>query len=290
MDMEVVARRARVPASSANLGPGFDTLGLALSLYTQVTIRPSDSFSISASGEGSHLKLTADHFAARLAIQVIGHDRFAIDVMSEIPMTRGLGSSAAMAVAAVAAAGHDDPFSFCAKLEGHADNAAAAVLGGLVTGAMVDGVGVAHRLPLDPALRFVVVIPDRRLRTADARKVLPKTVTRQDVVFQLGRMGQLIAGLGDHRVLTPAATADRLHQRQRGKLFSPARKLMAAMVDAGALGACWSGAGPSLLGIGLADTIGTIRDAADQAMRSSKVTGRAAVIAPDLTGLELHVL
>jgi homoserine kinase len=286
----VVARRARVPASSANLGPGFDTLGLALSLYTEVTIRAADEFQITATGEGSHYQLNANHFAARLAQQVIGHDRFAIHIESEIPMTRGLGSSAAMAVAAVAAAGHDDPFSFTAKLEGHADNAAAAVLGGFVTGAMVDGVGVGRRLSLDPALRFVVVIPDRRLRTADARRVLPKAVSRNDAVFQLGRMGQLIAGFADHRVLTPAATMDRLHQRQRGKLFPPARKIMAAMLEVGALGACWSGAGPTLLGIGVQETIGEIRAAADVALQATKTPGRVVELAPDLTGLVVTTL
>jgi homoserine kinase len=283
----VASRHARVPASSANLGPGFDSLAIALQLYSQATIAPAKQFSMTTAGEGSHLFAGPDHFAARIVRHIVGHDRFSLHVQSEVPMTRGLGSSAALAVAAAAVAGHPDPFSYVAELEGHADNAAAAVLGGFVTGAMVDGRGVAHRLPLDPALRFVIVVPDRHLRTAAARKVLPKNVSLGDAVFQLGRMGQLIAGMADHRALTPHATEDRLHQRQRSTLFPEARPIMDAMCSAGALATCWSGAGPTLLGICIDRTERQVLAAADATMKALRVTGSATPIEPDLTGLVL---
>ncbi len=277
--------RARVPASSANLGPGFDTLGLALQRYTEVTVEEAPSFSLTSEGEGSHLPTSPEHFAARIVRDVLGHSNVRMHVRSEVPMTRGLGSSASMAVAAVAAAGHPDPFSYVAKLEGHADNAAAAVLGGFVTGAIVDGVAIAHRLPLDEELRFVVAIPDKHLRTAEARGVLPKALGLNDVVFQLGRMGLLIAGMADHTRLTPASTGDRLHQEQRGTLFPEARPLMKSMIDAGALATCWSGAGPTLLAMCVEWTAEDVAAAARKTMGSLGVPGVSQVIAPDLEGL-----
>ncbi len=277
--------RARVPASSANLGPGFDTLGLALQRYTEVTVEAAAKFSIVTEGEGGHLPATRDHFAARIVSDVLGHLNVRMHVKSEVPMTRGLGSSASMAVAAAAAAGHADPFSYVAMMEGHADNAAAAVLGGFVTGAIIDGAAVAHRLPLDEDLRFVVAIPDRHLRTAEARGVLPKQVPFADVVFELGRMGQLIAGMADHTRLTPGATGDRIHQDQRGKLFPEARQLMDAMIEAGALASCWSGAGPTLLAMCVEWTAEDVAERARRTMASLNVGGVAQVIAPDLEGL-----
>jgi homoserine kinase len=287
----VVARRAKAPGSSANLGPGFDTLGLALQLYTEVTIRPADEFSLITTGQGSQLPATPDHFAAKIAAGIIGHHRFAMTVSSDIPMTRGLGSSAAMAVAASAAAGHPDPFSFAATLEGHADNAAAAVLGGLVTGAIVEPGAVGRRLPLDPDLRFVIIVPERHLRTSSARKVLPEMVPMTDVVFQLGRMGLLIAGLADHRLLLPTAAHDRIHQGQRGAaLFPEASHLLGAMVRAGALASCWSGAGPTLLAVCLERTAERVRNAATDAMRELGVVGTARRIDADLDGLVLTEL
>jgi homoserine kinase len=281
----VVARKVRVPASSANLGPGFDTLALALQRYTSLTIRPALSFSISATGFGSHLTQGADHFAAKIIRKIVGHDLFSLEVDSDIPMTRGLGSSAALAVGAAALAGHPDPFSFAAALEGHADNAAAAVLGGFVTGAMIDGVGVAAKLALDPLLRFVVVVPERQLKTSAARKVLPVSVQINDVVFQLGRMGQLIAGMADHTKLQSAATQDRLHQNQRAALFPAAPKLLHAMNEAGALASCWSGAGPTLLAMCTDETVNEVVAAAQTVLGSSNVPGTVEQIDPDLYGL-----
>src|SRR5687767_13209848 len=106
--------RARVPASSANLGPGFDTLALALALYVEVDVEEADELRIVATGEGSDIPSSSHHLAARVVSQVAGHDRFTIKVHSEIPVGRGLGSSAALAAAAAAAAGADDPLAVAA--------------------------------------------------------------------------------------------------------------------------------------------------------------------------------
>jgi homoserine kinase len=280
----VVARRVRVPASSANLGPGFDTLGIAWQCYTEVTVEPADAFDMTAEGEGASY-VGRNHVVARFLRGRFGHERFRLHVRSEVPMTRGMGSSAAIHVAAAAAGGVADPFAYTAQLEGHADNAAAAAMGGLVTGAMVDGRAVAARLALDPALRFVLVIPDRHLRTADARRVLPRSLPRSEVVQQLARFGQLIAGLGDHRLLGPHCTEDWVHQRQRTKLFPESAPIIDAMVAGGALAGCWSGAGPTLLGICLEGTLDSVVAAAQRSMQERRVDGIVRPIEVDLHGL-----
>src|SRR5579864_7600735 len=263
--------RARAPASSANLGPGFDVLALALSLYVEVTVEPAPALRIEAEGEGADLPRDAGHLAARAAAAVVGHDRLAITVQSEIPVGRGLGSSAALAAAAAAAAGSDDPLAVASALDGHPENAAASVLGGLVGATVVDGTPRAVAFPLDPELTFVVVVPDRPLPTEEARAALPKMVRHEDARFNLGRMALLLAGLADHRLLSPAATEDRLHQTHRAPLHPPAEQLLAGLVSAGALAACWSGAGPSLLGVCRRDTAPRVRDRAEALLADAGV-------------------
>src|SRR5262249_22151799 len=132
------AVRARAPASSANLGPGFDALALALSLYVDVEIAPADRLTVNTEGEGSDLPQDETHLAARIATAVVGTDLLAITVRSDIPVGRGLGSSAALAAAAAAAAGAADPFGVAAAADGHPENAAASALGGLVAAAVLD--------------------------------------------------------------------------------------------------------------------------------------------------------
>lgn len=277
--------RARVPASSANLGPGYDTLAVALALYTTVDIEPAAHLEVRTSGEGSDLPADAGHLAARVATAVAGHDRLAVTVHSEIPVSRGLGSSAALAVAAAAAAGASDPLGVAAAFEGHPENAAASLLGGLVTATMVNGAPVAAGLALDPAIGCVVLVPDRTLATKQARGVLPEVVAHADAAFNLGRMGLLVAGLADHRRLSAAAAEDRLHQGARAALFPEAAGLLAGMIEAGALAASWSGAGPSLLAWCAATDVGALVRAGEGLMGRAGVAGRALAPGIDRTGL-----
>lgn len=277
--------RARAPASSANLGPGFDTLAVALALYVEVEVEPAPALVVRSEGEGADLPADASHLAARVAVAVTGQDRFSITVRSDIPVARGLGSSAALAAAAAAAAGADDPLGVAAGVDGHPENAAASVRGGLVTATTLADGPVAAHLPLDPELAFVVLVPARPLPTAEARAALPAQVPHADAAFNLGRMGLLLAGLADRGRLTREATADRLHQPARARLFPEAEHLMAGLVDAGARAACWSGAGPALLGVCDAERAAEVRAVGEALLGAHGVAGRALLLSPDLDGL-----
>jgi homoserine kinase len=277
--------RARAPASSANLGPGFDTLAVALDRYVSVEVEEAPSLRVHTEGEGAGLFDDASHLAARVVTEVLGHDRFAVTVRSQIPLARGLGSSAALAAAAAAAAGAKDPFAVATAYDGHAENAAASVFGGLVAATMVDGQPVYAALPLSEELAFVVIIPERNLATPEARGVLPDTLTRADAVFNLGRMGLLVAGLADPDALVAGATDDRVHQPARTALFPEAPQLLGALVDAGALAASWSGAGPTLIGIVRADAAASVLAGAEAAIAAAGVPGRASVLQADRGGI-----
>jgi homoserine kinase len=277
--------RARAPASSANLGPGFDTLAIALDRYVEVEVEPASKLIVRSEGEGAGMSDDPSHLAARVAIDVAGTDHLSITVRSQIPVARGLGSSAALAVAAAAAAGASDPLAVAAQMDGHPDNAAASMVGGLVAAARVKGGVQAVRLPLDVSLAFVVIVPEVTLSTARGRQALPIEVSRESAAFNLSRMALLIAGLADSRVLIPEATEDRLHQDYRSPLFPAAPKLLAGMSAGGALAVCWSGAGPSLLGITHGTEAHIVQAAAKEALTEADVPGQVLILHPDMHGL-----
>jgi homoserine kinase len=279
--------RARAPASSANLGPGFDALAIALDCYVQVEVEPSPSLRVFSEGEGAGFSDDASHLAVRVASSILGHDRIAVTVRSQIPVSRGLGSSAALAATAAAAAGSDDPFAVAAAWDGHPENAAASVFGGLVAAADVDGRPSTAQLPLSRGLAFVVIVPDRALVTAEARAVLPETLSRDDALFNLGRMGLLLAGLADPSLLTPEATADRLHQHARAHLFPEAPALLEALVASGALASCWSGAGTDFFRRRLRGDAQQRRAGAQIALDDVGLSGRVLLFRADREGLVL---
>ncbi len=277
--------RARAPASSANLGPGFDTLAVALDCYVSVEVEEAPALVVRTEGEGAGLFDDASHLAARVVAAVLGHDRFAVTVRSQIPVARGLGSSAALVAAAAAAAGAEDPFAVAAAYDGHPENAAASAYGGLVAATTVGGVPVYARLPLGDDLAFVAIVPDRNLSTPGARALLPETLSRADAVFNLGRMGLLLAGLADPAELTADATDDRIHQLPRTALFPEAPALLQGLLDAGALAASWSGAGPTLIGMVRAGVREAVQAGAEKALAVSGVPGRVLALRADRRGI-----
>ena len=268
--------RVRVPATSANLGPGFDALGLSLSLYDDVVVRVADEgLFVDVAGEGADsLPRTRRHLVVRAlqaGFDVLGGQPRGLEVVcaNRIPHGRGLGSSAAAIVAGLAAAralvlggadtlDDDALLALAAELEGHPDNVAACLLGGL-TLAWTPAAGPAQavRLPVSPALRPVVFVPTTSASTARARKLLPETVPHADAARNAGRSALLVHALSADPGLLLAATEDRLHQQYRAA--SQART--AGLVDAlraDGVPAVVSGAGPSVLAFaGPADDLGS---------------------------------
>jgi len=254
----------RTPASSANLGPGFDALGLALGLWNEATIDLSGepgSITLRGSEAGlldgrENLALTA---MKRLARET-GRDlpSFSLVVCTDVPVARGLGSSAAALVAGLVAADHlletslnvSDIYSLAWQMEGHGDNVGAALYGGAVLAVpeVANPVQLLSHGRLD--LCAVVFIPQATGLTRAARAALPPTVPHADAAFNVAAAGGLVLGLhtGDLRLIA-AGMHDRLHEPYRARLFPHLEILIAAARGAGALGACLSGAGPAVLAL-----------------------------------------
>ena len=254
--------QAQVPATSANLGPGFDALGLALSLYDDVVAGVSGAgLSIEVSGEGCELARDENHLivsAMRAAFDRLGGQPagLALSCVNRIPHGRGLGSSAAAIVAgvvlarALVAEGEQllpdaAALALAAELEGHPDNVAACLLGGL-TVAWTEQTSRAVRLDCDPAITPVVFIPPFEASTKAARGLLPDLVPHADAAFAAGRSALLVAALTTGADALFAATEDRLHQPYRVPAMPQSAALVAGL-RAGGHAAVISGAGPTVL-------------------------------------------
>lgn len=256
------------PASSANLGAGYDCLGLALELVNRVTVEACDgdgSIDLHVTGEGAgDLPATRDNrFVAGLEAALeaalgprpasIGW-RIAMD--NAIPLSRGLGSSAAATVGGVVAGnalagshlGDDALLHLATTIESHPDNAAAVLLGGFVVSAHLGDRVEAVRFDAPDGLRAVLFIPDRRLSTEDMRRVLPAEVPHRDAVENMGRVAIGVAGIASGRLdLLADLTVDRIHEPYRSVAYPELPRLTGAARAAGALGAFLSGAGSTVL-------------------------------------------
>jgi len=269
------------------LGPGFDTLAIALSLYLEVEAEESDAFQVSAFGEGSGLQITEQHLGAQVAKQILGHTNVHLTIRSQIPLGRGLGSSAAFVSACSAALGAEDPFLVAASFDGHPENAAASVFGGFVTATKVNSRFVSHGLEVDPDLAAVAVIPFNELSTKTARGVLPEMITLESAVFNLGRMGMLVAGFGDLQALVPEATQDRLHQSYRSALFPESAAVLSALTEAGAIASCWSGAGPTMIGFCSSSNTAEVSRTLEALLNSDEALYRIEKLNVDVQGLQV---
>ncbi len=291
--------RVRVPASSANLGPGFDALALALALYNEVEIEESDAVIVVVRGEGAgRLDAGADNVVARgarMAFEAAGRPfkGAAIECVNRIPLARGLGSSAAAWVAGLAGANallgspldRDALLALAARAEGHPDNVAAAVFGGLTVSCMADDRAVAVALPVPADLQWVVLVPEVESSTRQARAVLPDSVPRADAVLNVQCVSLLLAALAAGRAdLLGLAMRDRLHQPYRLQLFPWMAAVDAAAREAGALGCALSGAGSAILAAarGQADQVAR---AMEQALHRAGGRGRALALAVDTSGV-----
>ncbi|MEH0825020.1 MULTISPECIES: homoserine kinase [unclassified Micromonospora] len=258
--------RVRVPATSANLGPGFDALGLALGRHDDVTAEVTDGgVRVSVTGEGAgelpsderHLIVTA----MRATFDALGAQPagLALECVNRIPQARGLGSSSAAIVAGVLAAralvadgdrrlDDDAALRLAAELEGHPDNVAPCLLGGFTIAWTEPGGARAVSLPVVPAVRPTVFVPAERGLTSVARAALPATVPHADAAFNAGRAALLVHALTADPALLLPATVDRLHQDQRAPGM-PATAALAAALRAADVAAVVSGAGPTVLAL-----------------------------------------
>ena len=239
-------RVVRVPASSANLGPGYDAFAAALAVHLEVEVEETGEF-------GVETELDVPRDRSNLVVQAFERlrpaDGFTFRIVSRIPLSGGLGSSAAAIVAGLVAADHifeldEDVLAHAIALEGHPDNVAAALNGGFVV--VADGRPVRFEPP--PELEGVLVVPREPVRTEAARAALPAEVPIEDAVFNVAHAALLVIGLARSDLdLVARGLADRLHQPRRAHLYPRSMELVERAKELGALGATISGAGPTVL-------------------------------------------
>ena len=292
----------KAPASSANLGPGFDAIGLALDLWNTVTI-DTDGTPGEVINEGAEAAILEGHRNLTVhAMETLARDRkrelpgFSIVAHTEIPVSRGLGSSAAAIVAGLVAANlvldlglsQDELFGYALRMEGHGDNVGAAMYGGAVLA--VPGLKRPVQLTngTDLGLAAVVYIPEATGATWAARAALPHEVPVPDAALNLATTAGLSIGLmtADHALIA-AGMRDMLHEPYRARLFPHLDAMKATARDYGAVGAALSGAGSTVLALVPPDKVQDVADALSATARRLVVPGRVAILQPSATGVEL---
>lgn len=293
--------RVRVPASSANLGPGFDSFALALPLLAEFELRPARTWAVTIEGDGQGIPPDDENLfvvSARAAAKAARRELVAQHVTqrSAIPTARGLGSSAAAIVGGVLAANAllGEPFDrrtllrIASEVEGHADNVAAALYGGFTVALPNDGGPVATRLVFPRAWRVCLLIPGRPLSTEQARAVLPAQVSRDDAVFNVAHGAALIAAvMRADGALLALAMVDRLHQPARTALVPALGEIIGAAREAGAFGAALSGAGPSVLAVAPTRLAPRVVAAMEEAAEAAGSPGRGRVVRVRAAGAQV---
>ncbi len=292
----------RVPATSANLGPGYDAVGLALSLSMRISLDRAPQPLVEVYGTGSDLiPLSTDHpayraarFVAELAGEYDAH--FHLIQENDIPPARGLGGSAAALVGGAVAANDllgralaaPDLLNLVCELDGHPDNAAPALLGGLVIGTLTpEGISAVRLEPKN--LKAVVAVPDFAVSTTAARHALPDSVPHKDASFNVGRAGLLLGALatGEYDLLR-VAMQDRLHQPYRSHLIPGLEDVIEAACSSGAYGACLSGSGPTVLAFAPETSAHKIAAAMRAAFEGRGVDAKAWALDVDLSGARVE--
>ncbi len=264
-----------VPATSANLGPGFDTLGIALNLQNRVVIKKSDFFSLSIKGEGSDKKrFKSNNLFVKIFYEVFEErvgkrENFRFEFYNKIPVSRGLGSSSAIITSAVCAALYlsgneptkEEILNKSLKYESHPDNIAPAVYGGFTVNMIEEGKVFTQKKEMPKELKAIVVIPNRAMSTSRSRSALPKEYDIKDIVYNLSRSSFLSAAFfNENWEYLKIASKDRLHQHQRmsnlGELFS----VQKCALESGALMSTLSGSGSTFFNMAYRDDAKMIAD------------------------------
>ena len=292
----------RVPATSANLGPGYDAVGLALSLGMRIGLDRARQPEIEVSGTGEELVPRGPEHpayrAARFVAEVVGEPdvHFRLVQENDIPPTRGLGGSAAALVGGAVAANElfggqiaaPDLLNIVCELDGHPDNAAPALLGGLVIGTLTPtGISAVRLEPKD--LAVAVAVPDFAVSTTAARRALPEQVPHRDAVFNVGRSGLLLGALatGEYHLLR-VAMQDRLHQPYRAHLVPGLEGVIDVALENGAHGACLSGSGPTVLAFTSVELAPAVAAAMKKTFEAGGTTARSWALEVDLMGARVE--
>ena len=291
--------RIRVPASSANLGPGFDSFAVALPLLAEFELRPARAWSVHSNGEGVP---DGEHNLFVVAARAVGKAAGAnvptqhVEQRSAIPIARGLGSSAAAIVGGAVAANAllGEPLDrrtllrVASEVEGHSDNVAAALYGALTIALPEEGGPVATRIAFPRTWRICVYVPSSTLTTAAARAVLSSQVSREDAVFNLAHAAALVAAvLRADGALLSLAMSDRLHQSARTSLVPALAEIISAARGAGAFGAALSGAGPSVLAIAPVRLAPRVVSAMEETAETHGVSGRGRLLRVRAAGAQV---
>ncbi|UPT74228.1 MAG: homoserine kinase [Elusimicrobiota bacterium] len=305
MKDKILARvTVTAPASTSNLGPGFDCLGMALGLRNELTLELHDASGppvVEIEGAGADTLARGETNmlvrAARMSLPPSLPGRLVFKARNRVPLARGLGSSAAAIVTGLWAGAHlvgtlrrseDELEQLAVGLEGHPDNIAPCVHGGLTASLVIDGRARAQRLGVHASLSSVVCIPDFELSTKKARSVLPETVFRDDAVFNASRALLLVRALeSGHVARLPELMKDRLHQPYRAKLVPGLEDALAAAVDAGAAGASLSGSGPTVFAF-VEGRNAAVGEAMVRAFHKHGVSSRWLSLQVDHQGVAVH--
>lgn len=295
----------RVPATTANIGSGFDTLGISLGLYNVVQFIPQEGISlkdtvITAEGEGrdeiesglDNMILRAMDQTARIAGKTIPGGK--MHLINRIPFARGLGSSSAALASGVFLANllMDTPFSreeilnITASMEGHPDNAAPAILGGFCMAIIKDGKVIAERIDIPSRWKAIVTIPDFELHTEKARAVLPVSYKREDVVHNIGAVSFLMAGFMYQKPeYLQWGLDDRVHVPYRLDLIPGSQQVISRAASAGAFGTTISGSGPTMISFALEEKAEAIGAAMVTGFKESGISSRYIILNFDQTGI-----
>jgi homoserine kinase len=261
-------RLVRVPASSANLGPGYDVLAAALTMHLELEVEETGEFSVEA--DGLDVPLDRSNLCVKAFEWLRPADGISFRIASEIPLAAGLGSSAAAIVAGLLAADHlyelaqepADILAHAAEIEGHPDNVAAALYGGFVVCASGEAGVEATRLDPPEGVEGILVIPPEQVPTSEARKAIPDQIPVADAVANVAAASQLILGIVNSDLsLIGRGLKDRMHQPHRAHLYPRSMELVEAAEEMGAIGATISGAGPTVLVWSFIQSSGKVKEA-----------------------------
>ena len=293
----------RVPATTANLGPAFDCMGMALRIYNVIHVRLGETAEpvVHVRGQGEEsLPRDGSNLVYRAYSRVLEETEYSlpaaiISCRNEIPLERGLGSSAAAIVGGLAAAnaltgsplGSEEILSLAVELEGHPDNVAAALYGGIRIVASGGDALITAPVPLPPDLRVALFVPEVSISTEKARAVMPADVPLEDALFNVGRTALLVNAFATGRLeLLKAATEDRLHQPYRSHLLPAMRLIIGEAMKGGALGAFVSGSGSTVLALCRGREMSVAYEMAEMA-RKTNVAGRTMITFPSESGVEV---